>query len=155
MPTDVCVEMDKPERASSLVAVIESTGDELLAGCQVADRELSVLLTDDTGIQALNVQWRGLDEPTDVLSFAFDEVVDRAEGMPLGDIVLNIDRAELQRHDHGLSLEHELIYLLVHGVCHLRGFDHAEPEESVRMKREEERLLELVHATLRRPDDFF
>ena len=155
MPTDVCVEMMKPERAEGFVELLEQTGNVLLAGCQAEDRELSILLTDDPGIRALNAQWRSVDAPTDVLSFAFDEVETRAAWMPLGEIILNIDRAEIQRHDHGLSLEQELIYLLIHGVCHLRGFDHADPNESSVMRSEEVRLLALVGLEKKRPKNFF
>ena len=155
MPADVCVECADANRAESYIQLLENVGEELLRACAVSDRELSILLTDDPGIQALNAQWRGVDAPTDVLSFAFDEVDQHAEWMPLGDIVLNLDRADTQRHDHGLSLEQELIYLLIHGFCHLRGFDHAEPEEAAHMKAEEERLVGIVGLDAQRPQNFF
>ena len=155
MPADVCVESAEKSRAETVAELLERVGDDLLRACDATERELSILVTDDDGIHALNAKWRGVDAPTDVLSFAFDEVAERAEWMPLGDVILNIDRADLQRHEHGLTLEQELIYLLIHGFCHLRGFDHAEPDESARMKAEEERLVAIVGMKARRPDDFF
>jgi probable rRNA maturation factor len=155
VPTDVCIECEESEWVVALGRNLEDVGDELLQACDLGSRELSILLTDDPGIQELNSRWRGVDAPTDVLSFAFDEVEHKAEGMPLGDVILNLDRAESQRVHHGFSLEQELIYLLVHGVCHLRGFDHADSEESTLMKTEEERLLKHVSSDIHRPANFF
>jgi probable rRNA maturation factor len=153
--TDVCIECDESEANVALGRRLETVGEVLLQACNLGSRELSILLTDDPGIKELNSRWRGVDAPTDVLSFAFDEVELKAEGMPLGDVVLNLHRADLQRVEHGFSLEQELIYLLVHGVCHLRGFDHGDAEESRLMKTEEERLLKCVSGEMRRPENFF
>ena len=81
MPTDVCVECVESNRAENYIRLLESVGEDLLGACAATERELSILLTDDPGIQALNAQWRGVDAPTDVLSFAFDEVEQQAEWM--------------------------------------------------------------------------
>ena len=94
----------------------------------VEDREVSVLLTDDREIQALNRTYRGRDKPTDVLAFAMDEAEDGAVDGSLGDVVISVERAELQSSQRRVSLEHELELLAVHGTLHLLGYDHAEPD---------------------------
>lgn len=86
------------------------------------DAELSVAFVPDPMIAELNRQYRKVDGPTDVLSF---------EGMPpiLGDIVISPAYAERSAEKAGRSLDKELCVLLVHGILHLMGLDHAEPEE--------------------------
>jgi len=136
-------------------------------GCP--DAELSILLTDDSTIQALNREWRGKDRPTDVLSFSQVEVpqgaavtrgttprgraVDPASlgrRPVLGDIVISLDTAERQAPRYGHSLEAELERLLVHGVLHLLGHEHVNggPQSRI-MKQEEARLLGLPRSRLR------
>lgn len=122
------------------------------------DPDLSVVFTDDEEIQILNRDWRGEDRPTDVLSFPLweaDELPDDVDA--LGDIVINLEYAErlLGTEEHrsrvaeevGVSptslewsLAHEVDFLLIHGLLHLVGHDHAEPEEEKEMKAEERRL---------------
>lgn len=95
-------------------------------------RELSLLLTDDAEIQELNLRWRGLDRPTDVLSFALDEA-GGPEGL-LGDVVISVETALRQASRRRVSLDQELELLAVHGSLHLLGHDHALPEEAGRMR---------------------
>lgn len=106
--------------------------------------EVSLFLTDDQGIQALNLMYRDLDQPTDVLSFPLDQ-----DGMPtlpdvptlLGDIVLSVERARDQADEYGHSFERELAFLVVHGVLHLLGYDHEEEDERRAMRSREETIL--------------
>ncbi len=97
--------------------------------------ELSLRLTTDAEIQALNAQFRHKDQPTDVLSFAAMEVdfpeieTDPAElSLYLGDIIISVDTASRQSAEHGYSLTKELAWLASHGLLHLLGWDH--PDES-------------------------
>ncbi len=99
--------------------------------------ELSVLLTDDPGIQELNREYRSVDQPTDVLSFPQDEEAENGQGQTLlGDVVISVETAERQAKDHYLSLEEELILLLIHGILHLMGLDHERSEEEARIMKE-------------------
>jgi probable rRNA maturation factor len=96
--------------------------------------EVSVRLVDDREIRALNREWRGKDQPTDVLSFAMRE----GEGgwlhpELLGDIAISIDTATRQADEEGRTLEEELLHLAVHGLVHLVGYDHATVDEERRM----------------------
>ena len=111
-----------------------------------ADSELSVLITDDSGIRTLNRDYRGKDSATDVLSFPLqnDNAVP-AQPM-LGDVVISVDTAERQAVQYGVNLEQELARLLIHGILHLVGYDHENvpDEEVLRMQRREDQLMRLV-----------
>jgi len=103
----------------------------------VGGGELSLLLVTDRAVRVLNRDYRGKDKATDVLSFPQD-----APGGLLGDVVISLDTAKRQAAERGLALSDELVRLLVHGVCHLRGFDHETGDaDARRMAKEERRLL--------------
>ncbi|OIP96472.1 MAG: rRNA maturation RNase YbeY [Syntrophobacteraceae bacterium CG2_30_61_12] len=103
-------------------------------GC--TDRELSIAVIDDQEMQRLNRDYRGVDEPTDVLSFAQAEG-EFAEIAPelLGDVVIAAPTAARMALDHQCPLPTVLDLLLVHGILHLIGFDHADPDEAAAMDR--------------------
>lgn len=126
-------------------AVLRPGLGALLRRLDLADAELSVLLTDDDGIQALNRQWRGVDAPTDVLSFAFGEVEGPGDDV-LGDIVISLPTAARQAAEHGHGVEDELWVLLVHGLLHLLGYDHQDPAEAAEMAEAEVKLLSGLRA---------
>lgn len=100
----------------------------------VRGREVSLLLTDDREVHALNRDFRGLDEPTDVLAFALDEAEGPRLDPSLGDVVISVERAARQAASRRVELDAELELLAVHGTLHLLGYDHAEPEEARRMR---------------------
>ena len=111
--------------------------------------EVSVVLANDEYIHALNLQYRGKDCPTDVLSFALNEgdepeVIDGPEEVLLGDIIISLETATRQAAEYGHSLERELAYLTVHGILHLLGYDHMTEEEKKEMRQEEEHILSFL-----------
>jgi probable rRNA maturation factor len=108
----------------------------------LADADLTLVLTGDPQIQALNRAFLGLDPPTDVLSFPADETDPETGRRYLGDIVISIPRAESQARAGGHALEAELQLLVVHGVLHLLGHDHTEAEEKARMWAAQAEVLE-------------
>ena len=133
--------------------VIKALGDRMLARLDLPDAELSVLLTDDGEIHELNREHRQKDKPTDVLAFAMDESVPDPAGI-LGDVVISLDTAERQASSRRRPLIEEVRFLLAHGVLHLVGYDHAEPEEKremVAMTRQLVRAAPLPDASPRRP----
>ena len=139
----------------ALIDQVTAWGEALLLATDSSQRSLSIVLTDDPSIHALNQQWRDVDAPTDVLSFPMDESESpQIPGMPspLGDVVISIETAARQAPEHAYSLEDELRFLLVHGVCHLQGHDHGEPDEAAEMRQEEARLLATLCPTQARPD---
>ncbi|WP_123039816.1 rRNA maturation RNase YbeY [Cohnella candidum] len=135
----------------------------------VAKGIVTLTLTDDEGIRELNRQYRGLDKPTDVLSFSmvesageepelhFDEEYEGTEeegeewtdeaqaedpfADMLGDVVISVPRAETQAAEYGHSFERELGFLFVHGFLHLLGYDHGSEEEEKEMFSKQEAVL--------------
>ena len=112
---------------------------------EIGDRcELSVLLTDDEGIHALNREFRNVDRPTDVLSFPMGDVDPRTGRLVLGDMALNTERAAAQGEQFGHGAEHEISYLTVHSVLHLLGYDHVDEGEMKRAMRAREKAVMAV-----------
>jgi len=99
----------------------------------LANADMSIVLTDDAQLRELNREYLGIDAPTDVLSFPSDEE-DPETGTPyLGDILISIPRAKQQAEAAGHPVEAEVQLLVVHGTLHLLGHDHAEAEEKAHM----------------------
>jgi probable rRNA maturation factor len=107
--------------------------------------ELSVLVTDDEGIQKLNLEKRGKDKSTDVLSFPIQEK-DIPDGYKiLGEVVISIDTMRKQAREIGHTDKDEFYRLLVHGILHLLGYDHEKsPYEEKRMQQKEDECLKLI-----------
>ena len=119
------------------------------------DADVAILLVDEGAMEALHVQWMDEPGPTDVLSFPMDELRPGTEDQPapaglLGDIVLCPQVAETQAQAAGHSTVDELILLTTHGLLHLLGFDHAEPEEEREMFGLQRELIAAFQAAERR-----
>ena len=106
------------------------------------DVELSIILTDDARLHELNLNYLGVDAPTDVLSFPASETDPETGARYVGDILISIPRAQAQAEAAGHSLEAEVQLLVVHGVLHLMGHDHADAEEKARMWKAQAEVLE-------------
>lgn len=111
------------------------------------EAELSVTIVTNEAIQEINKEYRGIDKPTDVISFALDDEEPFTDGddVPhlLGDIVISLPRAIEQAEEYGHSFEREFAFLGVHGLLHLLGYLHdSEPEEKEMFARQEEILKE-------------
>ena len=111
-----------------------------------ASCEVSVTFTDNAGIHALNLEYRGKDAPTDVLSFpmfdfAAEEIPTEEAVLPLGDIVLSLERAAEQAEEFGHSFEREVAFLTVHSTLHLLGYDHELSEEADAQMRAKQRTV--------------
>ena len=123
--------------------------------------EVDVLLTDDRGIHEINLEQRGVDRPTDVLSFPRFEftpgIPPKAETaekdpdtglLPLGDMVLSVERAAAQGEEYGHGAEREMAYLAVHSILHLLGYDHMDDgPQRARMRGREEAILNALGIT--------
>ena len=166
---------------SVLVAADEPYADEIDAGWLAgvvraalvaadlaAPGEVSLLITGDDTVRALNAEYRGLDETTDVLSFSAvhpghwegdgdgpdaesaDEsgiagfVLPPGALPPLGEIIVSWPQAQRQAVGRGVSPQRELALLVIHGALHLLGYDHVEAEDAVRMAARERRAAELL-----------
>lgn len=106
---------------------------------------VSVILTNEDGIQKINSEYRNIDKPTDVLSFPMFELkeIEQAKTMEevLGDIIVCVPVVEKQAVEYEHSFEREFAYMLVHGFYHLMGYDHMEEEDKAKMRAKEEVVL--------------
>ena len=104
-------------------------------------------------MRQLNVLYRGIDKPTDVLSFAFlderEDLLLTANGavFPLGDIVISAETAIRQAEEYGHCFKREMIFLFVHGMLHLLGYDHEEEQDRSAMRETEDRVMEKLQIT--------
>ena len=141
-----------------LLEIAQAALDAALDGTETA--QMSLLITDDDTVRGLNARFRGLDEVTDVLSFSsehaghwegeseppgetggVDFVLPPGEPLPLGEVIVSYPQAQRQAEERGAPLEHELALLVVHGVLHLTGHDHLDPEETALMQSKERSVL--------------
>ncbi len=124
------------------VGPVITDGERVLAAFGLPDCELSVLLCDDAAIHPLNRDWRGKDRPTDVLSFSqCEHRPEPGSSEVLGDVIISLETARSQAESRGHALEHEVRVLLVHGICHLLGYDHERDDEAEVMEARERELL--------------
>ena len=105
-----------------------------------------VTIVDDKEIHKVNREYRGVDRPTDVISFAFlddKKEVPQKDGSPicLGEIIISYERAEAQAKEYGHSLLREMSFLFVHGMLHLLGYDHMSKEQEVVMFKLQDEIL--------------
>jgi len=110
--------------------------------------EISVTFVDLDEIHELNKQYRGVDKPTDVLSFPqfddLEEEIPEACEICLGDVVICEQKAREQAEEFGHSFERELVYLFTHSVLHLLGYDHMEDDEKKAMREREEEIMKQI-----------
>ena len=144
---DVKVPAGTAERLEAVItAALEAEGVEIPC-------EINVLLTDDEGIHTVNRETRGVDRPTDVLSFPMFELepgvppegeafLDPETGRcPLGDMCISLERAAAQAEEYGHSLDRDLCYLAVHSALHLLGYDHLDEGPMKRQMRAREEAI--------------
>ena len=143
----------KQQHLDLIEKLIQATAEELALD---QNFEVSITIVDNNRIQEINRDYRSIDRPTDVISFAiedddeefelffedaFEEMNDELPRL-LGDIFISIDRTEEQAIDYGHSFERELGFLTVHGFLHLNGYDHQTEEEERAMFSLQEKILE-------------
>lgn len=138
----------------ALEAMVTSIVEKILAfeECD-EDYEVSISFVDNEEMRSLNNEYRGIDKETDVLSFPMLEFVEDGleeedadaeyidEELPLGDIVISMEKALEQSEEYGHSFLRELAFLLVHGMLHLLGYDHEDEAEERQMNEKQEAIL--------------
>jgi probable rRNA maturation factor len=145
--TEVLVVADNWHAEPGAEAVIQraiATAAELV-DADVGEAELAVMLTDDSGIRTLNSNWRGIDKPTNVLSFP--ALQPTGAGAPddaprmLGDIAIAFETTRREADDEQKPFDHHLSHLAVHGFLHLIGYDHEKDADAVAMETLEQEIL--------------
>ena len=162
------VSIDEPYADEIDAGWLEGVARAALAAADVPGRaEFSLLITGDETVRALNAEYRGLDETTDVLSFSSSHlghwegdgdgpleqpgavkfVLPPDAPQPLGEIIVSWPQAQRQAREHKVSPVQELAQLVIHGALHLVGFDHGEPEEAALMQAREREALKSLQLT--------
>ncbi|WP_028561658.1 rRNA maturation RNase YbeY [Paenibacillus pinihumi] len=150
-------EQDKLEISESFILKLEQVLQIAGEAEGIMEGEVALTFVDDEEIHRLNKEYRGIDRPTDVLSFAMmeegedepeivfevesEEENDPFSGM-LGDIIISVEKAQQQSEDYGHSFERELGFLFVHGFLHLIGYDHQDDESEAVMTGKQEAVLQ-------------
>lgn len=142
-------EQEKVELTAAQEELLRKVAEQALrlVGADLGENvSVSVTLVDDEAIHELNREHRGMDRPTDVLSFSQlegEEMGDLPEGepLPIGDIVISLERCASQAADYGHSFDRELGFLTAHGMLHLMGWDHQTPEDEAAMMAKTEEIL--------------
>jgi probable rRNA maturation factor len=143
----VTVEVDEPYAGEVDIAALEQLAGHVLRGEAVAaPAEVSIWITDEAELHALNRQYRNKDSSTDVLSFGNDDGDTAFVSAPdqpryLGDLAISFPHVVRQAEEYGHSRQRELGYLMTHGLLHLLGYDHEESDDTARMRGREEALL--------------
>jgi len=120
----------------AVVSTLEYEGFE-------GDAEVSITFTDNEGIRVLNAEHRGIDRPTDVLSFPLNDPESEEWESELGDVVISLERAAEQAEEFGHGFSREVAFLTVHSMLHLLGYDHVNSEaEDAEMRRRQREILE-------------
>ena len=134
---------EEPDAGGVIQRAIAAAAEAVDA--DVRDAELAVMLTDDLGIRTLNSSWRGIDKPTNVLSFP--ALRPRTERQPgdaprmLGDIAIAYETMRKEADDEQKPFDHHLSHLAVHGFLHLIGYDHEKEDEAEAMEALEQEIL--------------
>ena len=130
--------------------VLERSALEVLQYANI-NGDASVVLTGDEKLRELNAQYLGIDSPTDVLSFPSGEVDPDTQELYLGDVIISLPRAALQAAAGGHAVEDELALLVVHGMLHLLGHDHADADEKALMWSKQAEILDRLGCRISAP----
>ena len=140
---DVIVDSPRWKAQPQAAAIVKKAVRTAARAASTPRAELAIVLTDDSAIRALNRQWRGLDAPTNVLSFAAE--APRRKGAPrshLGDVVIAYQTTAREAKAEDKRFRDHLTHLAIHGFLHLLGYDHETDKDASAMERLEVRILQ-------------
>ncbi|MED4957717.1 rRNA maturation RNase YbeY [Paenibacillus macerans] len=155
-------EQDKMEIGQDLIDLLDRVLQIAGEAEGITEGEVALTFVDDAAIHELNRDYRGIDRPTDVLSFAMNESLDEEpeivyeleedeelDGLTdvLGDIIVSVEKAKAQSEEYGHSIEREIGFLFVHGFLHLLGYDHQDAASEAEMMGKQEAALAKVGLT--------
>ena len=139
---DISAESEGWTKIPDLEAIVRRAAEAAMLDNEAPPSEISVVLSDDEHIRELNKHHRGMDKPTNVLSFPPARMKTPA-GTPrfLGDVVLALETVEREAAEETKPIENHIAHLIVHGVLHLLGYDHEDDEEAEIMEARERQIL--------------
>lgn len=132
---------------------LREVASKALSAEHESDTEMGILITGQEKIRQLHKEYMGEDSPTDVLSFAMREkseadspefVFPAGDAAHLGEVIISYPQAEIQAIEHGHSAKKEVAILLIHGVLHLLGYDHDQPERQKKMQARGKAIFKLI-----------
>ena len=138
---DVLIDSDRWKSADNIRTLVRRAVAEAASTQSTSERELAIVLTDDSAIRQLNRLWRGVDAPTNVLSFPAAIKQAEDETAHLGDIVLAYQTIEREARAKDKPFAHHVAHLAVHGYLHLIGFDHEHDADAETMEQAERKIL--------------
>jgi probable rRNA maturation factor len=149
---EINILVDEGVEAGVEPAWLEDVAQRVLAAEKAtAKTEVGIVVTGQEMVQQLNRNYRGQDEPTDVLAFSARDEADGSrfilapDGLShLGEVIISYPQAAIQAEEHGHSLKKELTILLIHGLLHLLGYEHEEADAERKMQAREKELLKLI-----------
>ena len=134
---DIQNSQNKVDFTAELEETINIVIDKVFEYEDVEPRNVSILITDNEEIHGLNLEYRGKDAPTDVLSFPLFDEEGYLDDEELGDIVISLERALAQAEEYNHSLKREVAFLTAHSMLHLLGYDHENGEQEMYVKQDE------------------
>ncbi|PKO00702.1 MAG: rRNA maturation RNase YbeY [Chloroflexi bacterium HGW-Chloroflexi-4] len=130
---------------------LEETTKKILSYLEIeSESDLSILIETDSLLKKLNHTYRGINQPTDVLSFDSDEINPETGFTSIGDIAISFPTAQKQAIEANHPVENEVILLLIHAILHLSGYDHSTKEEKQEMWAEQQAVLEHLDIKINR-----
>lgn len=148
------LQLDVNDETGTIDEAVEKLVSDILAHAATeegfsGETEVSVTFMNDEEIRQVNAEYRGIDKPTDVISFALEEMTDgevaiiTEEDMPtiLGDIIISVDTAKRQAVEYDHSINREIGFLALHGFLHLLGYDHMTAEDEAKMFGRQKEIL--------------
>lgn len=148
------LQLDVNDETGTIDETVETLVSDLLKHAALeegfsGETEVSVTFMADEEIRQVNAEYRGIDKPTDVISFALEEMTDgevaiiTEQGMPtiLGDIIISVDTAKRQAVEYEHSIDREIGFLALHGFLHLLGYDHMTAEDEAKMFGRQKEIL--------------
>jgi probable rRNA maturation factor len=127
------------------IETLEKLIDYAISYEKINNAVFSITFIDNEKMHQMNKQYRNIDRPTDVLSFAFEdneEIIDNNQTRMLGDIYISLDKAHEQAEEYGHTYLRELSFLMIHGFLHLLGYDHMNVEDETEMFARQEAILD-------------
>ena len=134
---DIQNSQNKVDFTAELEETINIVIEKVFEYEDVEPRNVSILITDNEEIHGLNLEYRGKDAPTDVLSFPLFDEEGYLDDEELGDIVISLERALAQAEEYNHSLKREVAFLTAHSMLHLLGYDHENDEQEMYVKQDE------------------
>ena len=137
------------------IGIIRQAAFLTLSAHKSEDYELSILLTNDEHIAELNLEYRNIGSPTDVLAFPMllNDDYSLIDSKILGDVVISLETAERQAKTEQHTFADEIAFLTVHGILHLLGYDHHTPDDAKEMFNKQTAILQQMQVDIKRTDD--